>query len=112
MTSERCIKVENCVLEFKHTDTKDFLKIKLLDAIEPFLLKQLKIFLDETDYSSLQASLLLITGRAPIWLYSFLTHYFCHIYQIVAIFDPKVKGYVIVSSHDPKYKEGDILEVK
>lgn len=39
-----------------------------------------------------------ISGRAPVWLFGFLTHHF-HVCQWVATFDPRLAGGVVVSRH-------------
>ncbi len=52
-------------------------------------------------------SVVAITGRGPIWLYSFLTHVL-HIAVALYVFDPRL-GYVCVASHNPNFAVGDIL---
>lgn len=39
-----------------------------------------------------------ISGRAPIWLYAFLSHHF-HVCQWVGTFDPRLGGAIVVSRH-------------
>ena len=52
--------------------------------------------------------LLIIEGRAPIWRYAMALHA-AHgsAAGAVAVFDPKL-GYVVVVSHSPAFKEGEI----
>ena len=50
-----------------------------------------------------------LSGRGPIWLYCHLTHYY-HPTKFIATFDPRI-GAVIVESHNPDYKVGEIIEV-
>ena len=52
---------------------------------------------------------LLISGRGPIWLYGALIHKYAHLVQSVAIYDPKQGGYVVVVSHSPEVKVGDLI---
>lgn len=40
----------------------------------------------------------IISGRAPVWLFSFLTHHF-HVCRWVATFDPRLGGAVVTSTH-------------
>lgn len=40
----------------------------------------------------------IISGRAPVWLFSFLTHHF-HVCKWVATFDPRLGGGVVTSVH-------------
>ncbi len=48
-----------------------------------------------------------ISGRAPIWLYAFLVHHY-HPTAWIATHDPRL-GYVIVESHNPKVAVGTVL---
>lgn len=51
-----------------------------------------------------------LSGRAPIWLYCYLVHYY-HPTRFVATYDPRLGGAVIVESHSPRPKVGDVIEV-
>ncbi|MCJ2542417.1 CRISPR-associated protein Csx3 [Synechococcus bigranulatus str. 'Rupite'] len=48
-----------------------------------------------------------LTGRAPIWLYGWLVHE-CHFTRWVACYDPRL-GAVVVSSHSPEVRVGEII---
>lgn len=52
-----------------------------------------------------------ISGRGPIWLYSYLTHFY-HPTRFVAVYDPRVCGGVIVETHTRDYEVGDVIEEK
>lgn len=58
-----------------------------------------------------RGALVAIEGRAPIWRYAFAFHEL-HGSAAGAIgtYDPRI-GLVIVASHSPKYKTGDVLDV-
>lgn len=75
--------------------------------ITPEELKMLE--LPDLVKQGLSNKLLIISGRGPIWLYCYLTHFY-HTSKAIAIFDPRLNGAVIVQSHDPLYKEGDIVK--
>ncbi|MCX8171580.1 MAG: CRISPR-associated ring nuclease Crn3/Csx3 [Candidatus Bathyarchaeota archaeon] len=51
----------------------------------------------------------ILSGRGPIWLYSYLVHHY-HPATFIATYDPRV-GAVIVESHMTKYKVGDIIKI-
>lgn len=51
-----------------------------------------------------------LSRRAPIWLYCFLVHYY-HPTRFIAIFDPRIGGAVVVESHIVEFREGDIIEI-
>jgi len=51
-----------------------------------------------------------LSGRAPIWLYCFLVHHY-HPSRFIGVFDPRLGGAVVVESHTSEYKEGDIIEI-
>ncbi|MEN9223836.1 MAG: CRISPR-associated ring nuclease Crn3/Csx3 [Thermostichus sp. HHBFW_bins_43] len=48
-----------------------------------------------------------VTGRAPIWLYGWLVHE-CHFTRWVACYDPRL-GAVVVSSHSPEVRVGEVI---
>jgi CRISPR-associated protein Csx3 len=52
----------------------------------------------------------IISGRGPIWLYGRLIHHF-HPARWVAVFDPRLGGAVVVASHWPEVKPGQIIEL-
>ncbi len=49
----------------------------------------------------------ILTGRAPIWLYGWLVHA-CHHTRWVACYDPRL-GAVVVSTHHPEVHLGEVL---
>lgn len=53
--------------------------------------------------------LVLLNGRASLAVIATITHHVAHLYGAVAIFDPKLSGYVVVISHDPQFHVGDVL---
>lgn len=52
---------------------------------------------------------LVISGRGPIWLYGYLIHHYMHLFQFIAVYDPKIGGAVIIASHHPSFKEGEVI---
>jgi len=52
----------------------------------------------------------LLSGRGPVWLYSFLTHWY-HPALFIAVFDPRFKAGVVTESHTKKVKPGDLIPV-
>lgn len=55
-------------------------------------------------------SILIVGGRAPVWYYGRALHK-AHGSPagIVAFFDPRLGGGVVVASHTPGFKEGDVI---
>lgn len=53
----------------------------------------------------------IIGGRAPIWVYGYLIHYY-HPRPFVATYDPRLGGAVVVASHVATVKEGDVIKAK
>jgi len=51
----------------------------------------------------------ILSGRGPIWLYGRLIHYY-HPARWVAVYDPRL-GAVVVQSHVPDVKEGEVIEI-
>ena len=52
----------------------------------------------------------ILTGRAPIWLYGWLVHA-CHYTRWVACYDPRL-GAVVVSTHHPEVRLGEVLHLQ
>jgi len=61
-------------------------------------------------YSENKFDIIKITGRAPIWLYSAIVHATAHLAKAIAVYDAINGKYIIVTSHNPKYKIGQTLE--
>lgn len=53
--------------------------------------------------------LALISGPASLPVAFVLAHKLCHRYGAVAIFDPKLSGFVVSVSHNPDFKVGDFI---
>jgi len=53
----------------------------------------------------------IISGRLPVWVHSAIAHLF-HASKFVAHFDPRFKGGVVVASHDPEYRVGQVISVE
>ena len=50
----------------------------------------------------------ILSGRGPIWLYCFLTHFY-HPTKFIATYDPRLGGAVIVETHSLEYTIGTVL---
>jgi len=92
-------------IEFKIKEKEEFtiVHFELRENITPEILQELKP--PEVDGTKG----VVLSGRGPIWLYCYLTHYY-HPTKFIATFDPRI-GAVIVESHNPDYKVGEIIEV-
>ncbi len=91
--------IEFNVVEYEEFTLVDF---KFDGVLTPEDLKKLKppeVRLDKG---------VVISGRGPIWLYGYLIHHY-HPAKWVATYDPRLGGGVVVMSHDPKVREGDII---
>jgi CRISPR-associated protein Csx3 len=53
--------------------------------------------------------LLKINGPASLPVAAVIIHKYAHTVGAVAIFDPKLNGYVVAISHDTNYKVGDVV---
>jgi len=76
---------------------------ELTGSISPKILKDLKPPIVNPKKG------VILSGRGPIWLYTYLTHYY-HPTLFIATYDPRL-GAVIVESHTSKYETGDIIKV-
>ncbi|MCS3924838.1 CRISPR-associated ring nuclease Crn3/Csx3 [Methanosalsum natronophilum] len=52
----------------------------------------------------------IISGRGPVWLYCYLTHFY-HPTRYVATYDPRLDGGIVVESHTPGHKVGSIINL-
>ena len=51
----------------------------------------------------------ILSGRGPVWLYCFLTHFY-HPTKFIATYDPRLGGAVIVETHSVEYAIGSVLK--
>ncbi|MEM4436145.1 MAG: CRISPR-associated protein Csx3 [Thermosphaera sp.] len=58
----------------------------------------------------INAEVIMIMGRGPIWLYSAVVHVAAHLAKAVAVYDAINKKYVIVVSHTNIYRIGEAFE--
>ena len=107
---ERIIKIGDVVLELHRKEDHDVLEIRLDKPIEPETLRDINA---SEHFASLlkeaKGDLLVISGRAPIWLYAYLVHEFVHLYKAIAVYDPKIGGAVVVASHTSKFSPGEVI---
>lgn len=58
-----------------------------------------------------RGAVVVLEGRAPIWRYAMALH---RLHgspaATIAVYDPRI-GAVVVASHSPAYREGDVLDV-
>jgi CRISPR-associated protein Csx3 len=93
--------------ETKNDQDYQILEIVLKDqSITPDCLKELK---EHNLLSILNTKKgVIINGKAPIWLMAYLIHE-CHATSWVATNDPRL-GAIIVESHSPSRKVGDVFK--
>lgn len=59
-----------------------------------------------------RGSVVIIEGRAPIWRYGMALHLLHGSpAAAVAFYDPRL-GAVVVASHNPSYREGQVLDIE
>jgi CRISPR-associated protein Csx3 len=51
---------------------------------------------------------LLINGRGPVWGYGMLIHD-GHATPAIATYDPRLRGYIVVATHDTRFKVGQLI---
>jgi CRISPR-associated protein Csx3 len=54
--------------------------------------------------------LLKITGPASLPVAFVLAHAVCHLFETVAVFDPKLDKFVVSTSHGTAHKVGDLID--
>jgi CRISPR-associated protein Csx3 len=53
----------------------------------------------------------IISGRLPVWVFAALTHLY-HPRPWVATFDPRVGGGIVVATHVPGRRLGEVVEIE
>lgn len=61
-------------------------------------------------FSKSNCDVVKITGRGPIWLYSAVVHAVAHLAKAVMVYDAVNKVWVVVASHNPSYRIGQVIE--
>jgi len=93
-------------VSFKVEEREDFtiVNIELPGPIEPSILKTITPPKVDTRKG------VIISGRAPIWLYLWLAHKL-HATRWIATYDPRL-GAVIVASHVLGVEDGTVIDIK
>lgn len=55
-------------------------------------------------------SIIKINGPASLPVAVAIAHAIAHLYEVVAVFDPKLGKYVVSVSHGDAYKPGDLID--
>jgi len=72
----------------------------------PFVEQQLEELINR---EPMQGRLLKINGACSVPIALTIAHKVAHLYGAVAMFDPKLSGYVVAITHNPEYKLGMVL---
>ncbi len=83
----------------------NILKFELEDSLTPSDLK----FIIPPKLIGTKGAIL--SGRGPVWLYGFLVHHY-HPTKFIATYDPREGGAVVIESHSPEYKVGDVIRIE
>jgi len=105
------IKVSNWPSEAETEEGKGLyctiVKFELREAITPDVLTSI-----ERLFPKLPAHKgVVISGRGPIWLFCALAHHY-HYALWVATHDPRLEGVVVVMSHSPEVRVGQVLKIE
>jgi len=60
--------------------------------------------------AELHGSLALVTGKASLPISYALAHNLSHFHAAVAVYDPKLQGFIVAISHDPRYTLGLLIQ--
>jgi CRISPR-associated protein Csx3 len=94
-------------IQFKTKEENEYTIVyfELESSITPEILKKLK----PPKVNGTKG--VILSGRGPIWLYCYLSHYY-HPTKFIATFDPRIGGAIIVESHSQDYRVGEVIKVK
>jgi len=79
---------------------KLLINLKIDQPLTPADLGKINVVIDTP-------TIVAISGRGPIWLYSYITH-MVHTAVAVFVYDPRI-GFICVSTHHPDFAVGDVL---
>ena len=86
------------------------INIQLERPITPAELEELGRQVVAAATAAREGQLVALSGRMPVWAYSYLTHAVAHLVPALGVFDPKI-GIVVVASHTPKWVTGETINV-
>lgn len=86
------------------------LHMELFKALEPSDLKYVSQAINDLK-PFIKGDIVVLSARAPIWYYVYTAHIFHGIVRAVAVFDPKLRGAVVVMSHTRTYEEGEVIKL-
>ena len=78
------------------------------DALVKEVAQQLKELIDGGVIKG--GELIKLNGPATLPIAFVLAHKLNHLYQAVAVYDPKLSKYVVVIAHGGRYSVGDLIE--
>ncbi|MBP7820294.1 MAG: CRISPR-associated protein Csx3 [Candidatus Methanofastidiosum sp.] len=99
-------------IEFKINEKEDITVLEFVlpsGVINPENLKEIEP--PDAVKSKFSNKLVVISGRGPIWLYCYLTHFY-HVCKAIAVFDPRLQAAVVVQTHDDSHKNGDLIPIE
>lgn len=85
------------IIEFelkKNLEPEDLKKIKLIDPVK----------------EKFSSKLVILSGRAPIWFYAYLIHFY-HPVKGIAVYDPRYDKAIVTESHTKDFSVGDLIEI-
>ena len=98
------------IVEFKIEKKRKFYVIhfELKKEISPADLK--RITPPDAVENKFSSKGVILSGRAPIWFYGFLIHFY-HPTKFIAVYEPRLNKAVVVETHTSKYKVGDLIKI-
>ncbi|NVM01301.1 MAG: CRISPR-associated protein Csx3 [Candidatus Helarchaeota archaeon] len=95
------------MLEFQTLEKEKFtiISFNLKDILEPNILENLEL----PKINNTKG--VILDGRGPIWLYCYMVHHY-HTTKFIATHDPRLGGAVVVETHSPEFKVGNVLKLE
>ncbi len=99
----------NDVVEFKVKIHKDYalVEFELKRELKPEDLREIKP--PDPVKNGFSSKIVILSGRGPIWFYGFLVHFY-HPTKAIGVFDPRIDGAVVVATHMPELKIGNVIK--
>ena len=108
LVQRRGLDMEVLKYNIKRLDKIVVFEFELSRNLEPSDLSTIK--LPDPARENMGPFLVVLSGKGPIWLYGLMVHHF-HPCKAIAIFDPRFDGGIVIESHSPEFKIGEVVKI-
>ena len=89
---------------------KVVLNIEINRVLEPKDIQEIVRRAEFALPASAPSLVIALSGRLPVWAFGALIHHY-HPALAVAVYDPRLGGGVVVATHSPEFKVGQVVDL-